>query len=352
MSDDGVREPRTPHVHVSSTMEDVAAAAGVSRTSVSRVMLGQKKVSEETRRRVFAAAEHLGYVPNVLASELASRGTSTVGLLLRDASNPAYGLLFTRLQEAAHAADLTLVTMTINADDQGRRQVAGLHRLMGLRVAGLIVATGGVTSHQLEPFHSQIPIIRAGRPETTSLIHAVSYDEVHAGRSLAHCVADAGHREVAVLATAEDVSFPEYVRSTTMAATLVGRGVEVISVPLGDDAHDGVGAAVALARDGRVGAIMCPSDLRQLQVLRALAAVGLTAPADVSVSGCDGVLPGADLLGLTTYRIPVEELAVRTVARMSDLLSQEPTPGVVAERLRGALVRGRTVGPPSPRKAS
>lgn len=330
------------------TLEDVATAAGVSRSSVSRVMLGQKKVSEDTRRRVFTAADRLGYVPNVLASELASRATSTIGLLLRDAGNPAYGLLFTQLQEAAHAADLTLVSMTITADDRGRRQVASLHRLMGMRVAGLVVATGGVTSEQLEPFRTRIPIIRAGRPETTPHIHAVSYDEVHAGRALAAHVAAAGHRSVAVLVTAEASSYPEYVRATTMAAELAARGVRITPIPVAV-AGDGVDHALDLARDGTVTAILCPSDLRQLDVLRGLAARGLSAPDDVSVSGCDGILPGADLLGLTTYRMPVETLATRTIAHLSTLIGADPPAGVVQERLAGTLVPGRTVGAPPTR---
>ena len=73
----------TPRAQGRVRLEDVAAAAGVSRTSASRVMLGQGKVSEETRRRVLAVADELGYVTNVAASELASGGSSTVGLLLR-----------------------------------------------------------------------------------------------------------------------------------------------------------------------------------------------------------------------------------------------------------------------------
>ncbi|MBK5250501.1 MAG: LacI family DNA-binding transcriptional regulator [Actinomycetales bacterium] len=325
-------------------MEDVAAEAGVSRTSVSRVMLGQGKVSEETRHRVRAAADRLGYVTNVMASELASGGSRTIGLLLRDAANPAYGLLFTELQKAAHAAGLTLISMTISADDRGRGQVASLHRLVGMRVAGLIVATGGVTSGQLEPFRARIPIMRAGRPETSAAIHAVSYDEEDNARQLAVHVAEQGHRHIAVLVTEEIESYPEFVRGTTMVSVLEERGCTVRRVSV-RGAGDGVEKVVALAAAGEVSAIMAPSDPRQLVVLRALAAAGLRVPEDVSVSGCDGIMPGADLLGLTTVRLPVEELARRTVSHMADLIGDEPPSGVVSERLLGTLVPGRTVGP-------
>jgi DNA-binding LacI/PurR family transcriptional regulator len=328
-----------------ATMDDVAIAAGVSRTSVSRVFLGQNKVSEQTRRRVRAAAERLGYVPNVMASELASRGSSTIGLLLRDASNPAYGLLFTELQRAAHEAGLTLVSMTIKEDDRGRRQVASLHRLMGMRVAGLLVATGDVRSEQLEPFRTRIPIVRAGRPETTSVMHAVSYDEEDAGRQLARHVVSFGHRDVAVLVTDRNRSYPEFVRGSTMAATLAEHGVRVRRVDAAE-VDDRVAEAVDLARRRAVTAVMCPTDLQGLNVLRGLRDAGLSAPDDVSVSGCDGILPGLDLLGLTSVRLPVEELATCAVAHMEELIGDDPPTAVVQERLPGTLVPGCTVGPP------
>ncbi|MBZ2194765.1 LacI family DNA-binding transcriptional regulator [Occultella gossypii] len=334
-----------PRRSAETRLEDVAAEAGVSRTSASRVMLGQGKVSEDTRRRVRAAADRLGYVTNVMASELASGTSSTIGLLLRDAANPAYGLLFTQLQKAAHDADLTLVSMTISADDHGRAQVASLHRLMGMRVAGLIVATGGVTSEQLEPFRTRIPIVRAGRPETTDVVHAVSYDEEDAGRRLAEHIASLGHTDVAVQVTGEEDSYPEYVRGTTMLMVLGEHGVRVRRVDVGTRS-DGVADTVALVAAGAVTAVMCPSDLRQLNVLRALAGAGFRVPQDVSVSGCDGILPGADLMGLTTFRIPVEEVARRAVAHMAHLLGQAPPSGIVNERVRGLLVPGRTAGPP------
>ena len=336
--------PRTgAQTALTVTMDDVAAEAGVSRTAVSRVLLGQKKVSDHTRRKVRAAAEKLGYVPNVMARELASRTSNTVGLLLRDAANPAYGLLFTELQHAAHAVGMSVVSMTISVDQDGQQQVASLYRLLGMRVAGLIVATGGIRSEQLDPFRSYLPIIRAGRPETTDRIHAVSYDEEDAGRQLAQHILDHGHRKVAVLSTTPGESYPEWVRATSMAAQLRRRGAHVRQIPV-RGLSDGHTQAIDLVRTGGVTAIMCPSDLRQLEMLKALTATGLSVPDDVSVSGCDGVLPGTDLLGLSTLRLPVSELAQCTINSLARLLV-DPSLPITQTQLRGHLVPGRTTGP-------
>ena len=344
-------------------LEDVAAAARVSRTSASRALLGQGKVSEETRRRILEVADELGYVANVAASELAAGGSSTVGLLLRDASNPAYGLLFTELQKAAHAAGVTLLTLTVQDDEQGRRQVASLHRLMGMRVAGLIVATGGVSSEQLEPFRRRLPIIRAGRPESSGRIHAVSYDEEDAARRLAEHLLDLGHSSIAVLTARAEDSYPEFVRSTVMAGVLEGRGAHVRRLEY-RRGHDAMDDTVDLVRRGRVSAVMAPSDLHQLALVRRLQAAGLRTPEDVATTGCDGILPGVDLLGLTTMRIAVEDVAARTISHLTRMIghSGPGTPQHVAasgddaraggelvhERLSGTFIPGRTAGVPRP----
>ena len=332
-------------------LEDVAAAAGVSRTSVSRVMLGQGKVSEQTRRRVLAIADELGYVTNVAASELASGGSSTVGLLLRDASNPAYGLLFSELQAAAHAAGITLLTMTIKHDDRGR--VWPAPSADGHGVAGLIVATGGI-SDQLEPFRDRIPIIRAGRPraaDASTLSRTTRRMRPDDWQTL-----DLGHTEVAVQAARAEDSYPEYVRSTVMCQVLEGRGATVHRLEY-RPGHDAMDESVDLVRRGRVSAVMVPSDLRQLTLIRRLQEAGMRTPEDVATTGCDGILPGIDLLGLSTMRIAVEDVAERTIAHIARMIGgdgaqevprpDDPAGGrVVHERLPGRFIQGRTAGPP------
>ncbi|MEV7632955.1 LacI family DNA-binding transcriptional regulator [Microbacterium sp. NPDC089318] len=333
----------TPALRV--TVSDVAAAAGVSRATATRALKGEGRFAPETQQRILEVAERLGYVRNTAAAELAAGRTGTVGLMLRDASNPVYGLLFSRLEDEAHRRGLDLVTVTIGADERGAKQVGALHRLLGMRVAGLIVATGGVSTDQLEPFADQVPILRAGRIEPEGRIHSVHYDEAEHGRLLASHVLALGHRRVAVLTGSAEASYPEHLRAVAMDDALSRAGAEVTLIAAGAAPTDGVAAAMA-AVDGGVTAVMCASDSRQLAFMRAARARALEVPAQVSVTGCDGILPGADLLGLTTVRVPVEEVAAAAIETMQRLLTADDETGTVHRGFAGPLVPGSTAAAP------
>jgi LacI family transcriptional regulator len=326
------------------TEADLAERLGISRATVSRALHGSGRVSSPTRRRVLEMADRMGYVPNVMASELAAGRTRTVGLLLRDSFNPAYGLLHAQLQSAAHRVGVEVLTVTATGDVGASRQIAGLRRLLGMRVSGLIVATGDVPSEQLLPFREAVPMIRAGRPEADLEIHAVTYDEEHHAAVLVSHVLERGHRRVAVLTPAPEVSLPESVRAANMVRLLAEAGARVVPIPVQRNA-DGIADALALVTRREVTAVMCPTDLRALEVLRAARGLGLSVPGDVSVTGCDGILQGLDLIGLTSVRLPVEELAQRVVAHLVALM-QAGGGDVVHESLRGDLVERGSVGPP------
>jgi LacI family transcriptional regulator len=335
-------EESTPALRV--TIADVASAAGVSRATATRAMKGEGRFAEETRERILEVAERLGYVPNTMAAELAAGRTGTVGLMLRDASNPAYGLLFSRLQDEAHRRGLDLVTVTIGADEQGTKQVGALHRLLGMRVAGLIVATGGITGAQLEPFADQVPILRAGRVEDSARIHTAHYDDEKHGRMLADHVIALGHRHVVVLAGSPEASYPEHLRAMAMRETLIEADVAVTMISAGARPEEGVDEALKAVRAGAT-AVMCASDYRQLAVMRAARALGMRVPDDLSVTGCDGILPGADLLGLTTVRIPVEAVASAAVETMQRLLTSGESDAVLRQAFTGELVPGTSARP-------
>ncbi|WGD37675.1 LacI family DNA-binding transcriptional regulator [Lysinibacter sp. HNR] len=328
----------TPRLKMTET--DLAKHLGISRSTVSRALHGTGRISQETRARVLAAADELGFVRNTLASDLAAGRSNTIGLLLRDSINPAYGALFSNLQLSAAAQNLDIVSVTVSNDPDGLQQLSGLRRLLGLRVAGLLVATGGITSDQLRPFLHEVPTLRVGRPETDPGINAVSYDEVRNGQLLAEHILGQGHQRIAVIHTDHDVSYPEWVRSTTMITRITDTGATPLVFPA-RDRLDGITEALNAVEHDNVTAVMCPTDRRQLDVMRQAQIRGIRYPEAVSITGCDGLLPGGDLLGLTTLRLPVAELGKMAIQRMVELTNETPFT-VKHTAIPGVLVPGST----------
>lgn len=331
------------------TMDDVALRAGVSRATVSRVLTGRVKVAATTRARVLRAINELGYVPNLAASQLAGGESRVVGLLLRDARNPTYGQLHANLQHGAAEEGLQLVAVVPSVAGRADQETSSLQRLLGLRVAGLFVATGVVGSKELVPFLSAVPVISVGRLEDHPQIHAVSYDENAHGTLLADHVYAHGHRRICVLVPQREVSIAENQRGVMIAARLRQRGAEVIELA----AHEfGVRGerdddVVRLVQQRRITAAMFPTDLRAVNFLEIAAKAGLRIPDDVSVTGCDGTLPGQRLIGLASLRVPVETVARRAVQVLSQLLREPGSMPIQHESHRGVIVDGRTLSVPA-----
>lgn len=327
------------------TMAAVAEEAGVSRATASRVFYGSTPVAEHTRQAVYAAAERLGYVPNTMARSLAARSSDILGLLLRDPTNPAYGLLFSELQANVSGAGLQMVTVAPSRTEGAHYERQALNRLLGLRVGGMFVATGVIRAEMLEPFLDRVPVVVVGRPESHPEIHSVSYDEDHNADLLADAVAAAGHHSVAVVMVSAENSVAEHRRGVALVRGLTERGVRVhqVSAPTFASPDEGGREILALHREGRITAAMFPSDWRLLTFLPLAQEAGLKVPEDLSLTGFDGILPGIDLLGFTTVRIPVEDAARRAVEVMGAQLEERTQPQ--HELLPGTLIRGRTLGP-------
>jgi len=139
----------------------------------------------------------------------------------------------------------------------------------------------------------------------------------------------------------------ESLRGRVMSQRLEKHGVTVhrIPSPTFGVLEEGIAEVMALYDAGTITAAMFPSDLRLLAFLSHARAAGVRVPEDLSVTGCDGVLPGVELLGITTVRIPVEQAAVRAAA-MQSMLAKPGRIKVQHELLPGTLLPGRTLGPP------
>lgn len=341
--------PRIP------TMLDVARDADVSRSTVSRVFQNKgERVSPDALIRVHEAAKRLGYVHNLVASELAMRHGRQLGLLIRDATNPAYGHLHSEVNRAVEDASRTLISVTAFRHEYGTAEVEGLHRLIGQRVAGIFVGTGVTAAEDLLETASAAPLMIVGRPNTHPQLESVSYDEHEHGRMMAQEIAARGHRRIAVLTAPLRYSRVFDLRMRSLTARCRELGVRTVAIDL-LPVEAGVQRALDAAQEQRLTCIACPVDYVALDLLRAAAARGIRVPEEVSTVGFDGLADGLDLIGLATVRLPVAEVARAAVARMEDLLISAQINGETSLEARrtaaehalraGEFVPGRTLGP-------
>lgn len=331
-------------------MSDVAKNAGVSRATVSRVLSGSAAVAEETQEKVLAAVKNLGYVPNVMAQNLAypeHNKDSLIGLLIRDPRRAAYGLLFSELQRNAQEQDMELLTVAPAPTQRTPGEQQGLNRLLSVRVKGLLVATGVISSEDLWPFLGKVPVISVGRPESDPRVYGVSYDEVATGRTLVDAVLGHGHRDIAVLAPTREVSLPEHTRTQAIIHRLLERGLNpiVIKASTFGVENEGIGEIANLVRNRDITAVMFPTDDRAIGFMDLAAKTGIRIPGDVSVTGADGIANGLNLISLATVRIQTEAVASRAISVMRSLI-ENPNYPISHEKYSGIFVDGRTLAAP------
>lgn len=325
------------------TMEDVARAAGVSRSTVSRVFQDGGSVSPDAQIAVREAAASLGYVPNLVASGLAGGSRQQLGLLIRDATNPAYGHLHAEMHRAATRSGRTLVSVTAFRHEYGSAEVEGLRRLIGLRVGGVFVGTGVTGPEDLHRATATVPTMVLGRPNEDPRLESVSYDERAHGRMVLEEVAARGHRRIGVLTAPLLYSRVFDLRSRAVLERARERGVHAVPLDL-LPVEEGVARALDAAWDQGLTCIVCPVDFVALDLLRAAAVRGTDIGEDVSVVSFDGLADGLDIIGLATVRLPVAELAADAMGRMGEILAA-PAPLPVRHALHaGVFVPGRTLG--------
>lgn len=320
-------------------VRDVAARAGVSRQTVSRVLNEHPDVAPRTRERVIAAVGELGYRMNNVARAFGTRRSRTIGVLAPSVLHYGPSRSIEAIEAAARAAGYWVSAAFADSAEGGAVRAAIGH-LLEQGVDGLVVvAPHAHTLLMLEAMDIDIPTVTlhsAGRDA-----HAPAVDQVAGARLAVACLAEAGHRRIAHLAGPADWLEAE-ARQAGFAQELAARGLEAGPVLSGDwTARAGFEAAQAIARSG-VTAVFSANDQMALGLLGGLRERGVRVPADVSVVGFDDV-PDAPFYApaLTTVRQDFTELARRAVAQ---LLGDGPVPaGPVAP----VLVARASVAPPA-----
>ncbi|WEV64266.1 LacI family DNA-binding transcriptional regulator [Bifidobacterium sp. ESL0732] len=324
------------------SMADVAHAAGVSPATVSRVLNDSDTVSSKTKVAVLNAADALGYVRNLGAVSLASSQTMTIGLLVRDLDNYFYGAVAScvRNESAKAGFDLLIVSCADNIDSQ----MHAVRCLLGHNVGGIIVSSGRVAASVVEYSAKFVPTVALASGLDLQTVNSVRIDP-KTESNLAKTVAGYGHRCVAVTASSSPLTSSLHARTANFLTQLVISGVRTYIMSLKSDTGEPLHKAVDEAMEDGATAIMASSDAIALSILEYLDELGIDCPNEISVTGFDGMGPyGSPLLGITTVKQPVAELAKAAVDMVSARIADETIqPGQML--VKGEFVPGRTLGP-------
>lgn len=343
LADDPARGPRLVRVTGLSAravgVRDVAARAGVSRQTVSRVLNEHPDVAPETRERVLAAVAQLGYRMNNVARAFGTRRSRTIGVLAQAALHYGPSRSIEAIESAARAAGYWVSAVFADSADEDTVREA-IEHLLGQGVDGLVVvAPHARTLRALDAMDIGIPTVTlhsAGRDG-----RGLAVDQVAGARLATACLAKAGHHRIAHLAGPADWLEAE-ARQIGFAQELAARGLSQGPVLQGDwTARSGHGAAAAVAASD-VTAVFSANDQMALGLLGGLRELGIRVPEDISVVGFDDVPDAAYYApALTTVRQDFAELARLAVARLVDAEAD------AVEPVAPVLVQRASVAPPA-----
>jgi DNA-binding LacI/PurR family transcriptional regulator len=302
---------------------DVAKEAGVSIATVSRVLNDTGyPVRAETRERVLAAVEKLGFRPNDLARGLLLKKTRTVGLIVPDILNPYYPAISRGVEDVASAALYAVIFC--NTDRDAAKSEHYVNALLQKRVDGVIVAGGGTdfskASQTFAEYETRVVFI--GRSDVGW--PSVQVDNVEAGRTAAGHLALLGHRRIALVTGPTALtSVRDRLAGYRQALADHGLAADAELVREGDFAErSGYEAASALLElPAPPTAIFAANDRMAIGALAAAVDRGVRVPRDLSIVGCDDIpLASYSRPALTTVAMPVYDMGASAMRLMLERL--------------------------------
>ncbi len=310
------------------TISDVARIAGVSLMSVSRAVNNKPGLGEETRQHILRIADEIGYRPNQIARSLATRHTSTIGLMIPDVANPFFAQIARGAEDAAYENDYSV--FLINTAEDIQREKSALDSLWQKEIDGAILCSPRLSLEALKPYLNRFPVTVLVNRELDSPIPNVATinvdDHLGAQKAVEHLV-NAGRKRIALIAGPEtSVSSQRRRDGYCLGLAASQRTFDPTLIescpPTTAGGHD---AALKLfSRAPSVNAIICFNDLVAVGAMQACTAQGWNVPTDIAVIGADDI-PLASLVrpALSTLHVDQHEIGRQASSLIMEFLAGE-----------------------------
>lgn len=317
------------------TIKDIAREAGVSITTVSRVLNNKEEgMSKETREKVLRVIEKVNYQPNQLARSLVTKRSKMLGLIVPNISNPFFPELCRGAEDEANKSNYSLIIC--NSDDQSEKEENYLRLLKEQQVDGILLSSKDQLSQtsKIQLQDSKTPFIIFDRGEESNQHPGVFLDNEKGGYLAGQHLIQLGHTQIACL------TGPTNINNSQKRLAGFQRALKEASIELpesfiltGDFQMD---TAYRIAKEflpnNTVTAIFASNDLMACGIYQAAHEIGIQIPEQLSIIGFDDIpLITALIPKLTTVRQNTYEMGRKAIELLINEIEHKPSEGVIFE---------------------
>lgn len=307
---------------MTATIKDVAKMAGVSISTVSRVINDSKPVSPDARRRVLKAIEVLNYEPNEIARSLVTRRSNIIGVIVEDFGLSFVSQVLRGVEEVARMYDYDILVSSTYGDPEIENRYMKL--LLQKQVEGIVVITESNNKNRLKNLKElKVPVSYLNRYYRNEDVSTITIDNREGTRDITEYLIEKNHRNIIYLGVEKDFDITvERFKQQGYKEAMEGVGEERI-VSLYDDSEaafsDATNKIIDAIKNEGVTAIVVYSDEAAIKIMNHLLDAGIKVPDDVSVTGM-GDIKIADLYRpkLTTVKEPLYDygaVSIRSIIK-------------------------------------
>lgn len=309
------------------TIYDVAREANVSMATVSRVVNGNPNVKPATRKKVKEVIDRLGYRPNAVARGLASKKTTTVGVIIPDISNMIFAELARGIEDIATMYKYNIILS--NSDQNKDKELHLLNTMLGKQVDGIVFMSGNITEEHVVEFEkSPVPIVLAGSITDAVQIPSVNIDYEQAAYDAVSLFIEKGHKDIGIVIGPlhEPINKEEKLKGYQRALQEAGLEYREEFVLEGDYTYDsGMDAfEKMLELDNKPSAIYVGSDEMAIGVIQGATDKGYNVPKDFEVISSDNTKLALMVRPqLTTIVQPLYDIGAVSMRLLTKLMNKE-----------------------------
>ncbi|MDO3409350.1 catabolite control protein A [Saccharibacillus sp. CPCC 101409] len=309
------------------TIYDVAREAGVSMATVSRVVNNNPNVKPQTRKKVYEAIERLGYRPNAVARGLASKKTTTVGVVIPDISNSIFAEIARGIEDIANMYHYNIILC--NADKKKEKEIRVINTLLEKQVDGLIFMGGTITEDHVQAFQTaSVPIVLCATKDENGTIPSVDIDHEAAAFDAVSTLVRHGHREIAMISGTLQDPANGYSRFQGYKRALETAGIDYQEdlVRIGNYRYESGVEAMKyfLGLKHKPTAIFAATDEMAIGAIHSIQDEGYKVPDDFSVISVNNISMASMVRPqLTTVAQPMYDIGAVAMRLLTKLMKKE-----------------------------